>query len=269
MHTTRIRAAAAALATAMFTPLAAVPAAAEVIETSEDHFVTRDTRVIAAEPYEVWAALIAPGTWWNDAHTWSGEAGNMYLSAQAGGCFCELLAELEDAPQGVRRGSARHMEVLQAAPPSVLRMRGGLGPLQSEPVDGVLTITLRPVDGGTRVLWEYVVGGAMRFEVPVIAEAVDGVMSQQLLGLARLLGEAEGEAGDDTTDDDTAGDDDTDEVSDEDTDDSAVEDADTGSDDADSDGADAESARKEVRIEPKRVLSLEEAIDAMAGSEDE
>ena len=228
---------------------ASAPVAAEVIEKSETHFVTRDARVIAAEPYEVWAALIAPGGWWNDSHTWSGEAANLYLSAQAGGCFCELLPERSDAPEGVRRGSARHMEVVQAAPPAVLRMRGGLGPLQSEPVDGVLTITLKPVDGGTRVLWEYVVGGTMRFEIDEISGAVDGVMSQQLAGLAELLGEVEG------ADAAAAGDEEADEVE-------GTELSRPGG------GADDDEPDEDARIEPRRVLSLEEAIDQMSASDE-
>jgi hypothetical protein len=83
------------------------------------------------------------------------------------------------------------MVVLLADPPQALRMRGGLGPLQSEPVDGVLTITMQPEGEGTRIVWEYAVGGYMRFEVPMISKAVDGVMSQQLSGLAALLGRIE------------------------------------------------------------------------------
>ncbi|MDX1703346.1 MAG: SRPBCC family protein, partial [Altererythrobacter ishigakiensis] len=41
---------------------------------------------------------------------------------------------------------------------------------------------------GTQIVWEYVVGGYMRYDVDVIAPAVDGVMTQQLDGLASLLG---------------------------------------------------------------------------------
>ncbi len=256
---------------------ASVPAAAEVIDEGEDHFVTRDMRVVSADPYETWAALIAPNTWWNDNHTWSADASNMYLSAQAGGCFCELLPERDDAPEGVRRGSARHMEVIQAAPPMVLRMRGGLGPLQSEPADGVLTVTLKPVDGGTRILWEYVVGGAMRFDVPTIAKAVDGVMSQQLAGLANLLGEVEdaqpvggeedadvGEAGDeaDTVIEDIDPAEGLSEGASEETEDMSA--ADEESDEAEIDPED-----QPQRIEPQRVLTLEEAIDRMAGQDDQ
>lgn len=175
------------LATAA-TLLFAAPVAAEVVEQTGNGFATRASATVTATPYDVWQALIAPARWWNDGHTWSGEADNMYISAQAGGCFCELLPVRDGAPDSVRRGSALHMTVLQADPPRVLRMRGALGPLQSEPVDGVLTVTLAPAEGGTRIVWEYVVGGHMRFEVPTIAKAVDGVMAQQLDSLARLLG---------------------------------------------------------------------------------
>ncbi|MCP5397233.1 MAG: SRPBCC family protein [Sphingomonadaceae bacterium] len=185
--TITFRSLAASVAACCLLPLA--PAAqAEVVKQDEDGFVTRDTATVAATPEETWQALIAPGKWWNDGHTWSGSADTMYISAQAGGCFCELFPEDKDAPEGSRRGSVQHMVVLMANPNNVLRMRGGLGPLQSEPVDGVLTVTLKPVDGGTRILWEYVVGGYMRFKVGEIAPAVDMVMSQQLRGLAVHLG---------------------------------------------------------------------------------
>src|SRR3546814_8253213 len=79
-------------------------------------------------------------------------------------------------------GSVEHMRVIQAYPERALRMQGALGPLQSEAVTGILTIAISEVEDGTRIVWEYVVGGHMRFEIPVIAKAVDGVMSQQLAG---------------------------------------------------------------------------------------
>ncbi len=168
--------------------LLAQPAAAEVVKQGEGSFVTRDAVVVKADPFEAWLALITPSKWWNSNHTWSADAENLYISAQAGGCFCELLPPPEGAPESVRRGSAHHMTVVLADPAKALRMRGGLGPLQSEPVDGVLTITLTPTDKGTVIVLEYVVGGYMRFETAEIAKAVDGVMSQQLAGLAKLLG---------------------------------------------------------------------------------
>ncbi|GAA4040773.1 SRPBCC family protein [Parerythrobacter jejuensis] len=165
-----------------------VPAQGEVVDQGSNSFVTRDSATVGAEPQAVWLELISPGGWWNDAHTWSADASNMMLTPQGGGCFCERIPATEDDGAIGLAGSVQHMVVLQAFPRRALRMRGGLGPLQSEPVDGVLTITLKPVDGGTRILWEYVVGGYMRFKVSDIAKAVDGVMSQQLDGLASKLG---------------------------------------------------------------------------------
>ena len=163
-------------------------AQAEIVASSDDGFVTRDTAVVDATPMQVWLALISPGKWWNDAHTWSGDAANMTLKPQAGGCFCERIPEDVEADRVTLEGSVEHMRVIQSFPERAMRMRGGLGPLQSEPVSGVLTIVISEAEQGTQIVWEYVVGGFMRYETVVIAPAVDGVMTQQLNGLAELLG---------------------------------------------------------------------------------
>lgn len=186
------RTAAFLLASAAF---GALPAQAEIVQSSDTHFVSRHTVDVAAAPADVWLALIAPGEWWNDSHTWSADASNMSLIPQAGGCFCEKIPAEDEGETAGLEGSVQHMVVLQAVPRKVLRMRGGLGPLQSEPVDGVMTITLSRPEGveGTRIVWEYVVGGTMRYEVPQISKAVDGVVGQQALGLAEALGGPIGE----------------------------------------------------------------------------
>ncbi|MGN3974037.1 SRPBCC family protein [Tsuneonella sp. SYSU-LHT278] len=170
--------------------LLAAPAAAGVVEAAGDRFVTRDEVVVRAAPKAAWLALISPGDWWDDDHTWSGEAANMSITPQGGGCFCERIPEQDTAARVGLAGSAQHMTVVMAQPEKVLRMRGGLGPLQSEPAEGVLTITMQSdgKSGGTKIVWEYVVGGSMRYDVGTIAKAVDGVMSQQLARLADKLG---------------------------------------------------------------------------------
>ncbi|MBB3035302.1 SRPBCC family protein [Alteriqipengyuania lutimaris] len=175
------------------------PAGAEVTETSDSHFVTRHAVDVAVPPADAWLALISPADWWNDSHTWSADAANLALTPQAGGCFCETIPAEDGENASGLEGSVQHMSVLQAVPRKVLRMRGALGPLQSEPVDGVMTITLQPIEdddgelAGTRIVWEYIVGGAMRFEIPQISKAVDGVIGQQALGLAEALGGPLGE----------------------------------------------------------------------------
>ncbi len=167
----------------------ALPAQAKVVELEESAFVTRDTKVVSADLREAWLALTQPGSWWNSAHTFSGDSANMMLTPQAGGCFCERIPENDTAKTVGLAGSVKHMSVILAMPDQALRMEGALGPLQSEPVTAILTVTLAKAGDGTRITFEYAVGGYMRFEVPGIAKAVDGVMSQQLGGLAELLGE--------------------------------------------------------------------------------
>jgi uncharacterized protein YndB with AHSA1/START domain len=175
-------------ALAAFALLSAVPAAAEVTGSGPLGFVSRHEVVVEASPKEVWLALIAPAGWWTSDHTWSGDAANLTLTPQAGGCFCEKIPEVDEPGRFTLEGSVEHMRVIQAYPEVALRMQGALGPLQSEPVTGVLTIAISKTEGGTRIVWEYNVGGAMRYEVPVISRAVDAVMGIQLASLAKPLG---------------------------------------------------------------------------------
>ncbi len=169
----------------------AAPAAAEITRSTDLGFVSRNEVVVSASPKEVWLALISPATWWRSEHTWSGDAKNLTLMPQAGGCFCETIPEVDEPGRFTLQGSVEHMRVVQAYPESALRMIGSLGPLQSEPVTGVLTVAISKVAKGTRIVWEYNVGGAMRYEIPVISQAVDGVMATQLAALAKPLGVVE------------------------------------------------------------------------------
>ena len=153
-------------------------ASAEVIQSSPDGFDVHETAVVKAGRETVWAALVEPARWWNKDHSWSGDARNLTLEPRAGGCFCETL------PGG---GSAEHMRVVQARPGSLLRLKGALGPLQSEALDGVLTIELKTVDGATSIEWTYVVGGYARFPLQEIAPAVDSVLGEQAGRLAALM----------------------------------------------------------------------------------
>ena len=172
--------------------LCSAPLAAEVVERDDEGFVTRDVAEVEADTKATWLALISPARYWNSGHTWSGDAANMRLTPQAGGCFCEKIPEDPDPTKITLEGSVEHMRVIHAFPEKALRMSGGLGPLQSEPVAGILTIALSETDtGGTRIVWEYNVAGRMRYDMDVISKAVDGVMSQQLKGLADLLGPVE------------------------------------------------------------------------------
>lgn len=181
----RLKAASAAIGLAV--AAGSVSAAADVTSTTDDSFVSRHEVVVKATPKEVWLALISPADWWRAEHTWSGDSKNLSLMPKAGGCFCETIPEVDEPGRFTLEGSVEHMRVVQAYPEAALRMVGNLGPLQSEPVTGVLTVTISKVDKGTRIVWEYNVGGPMRYEIPVISKAVDGVMSAQIAALAKPL----------------------------------------------------------------------------------
>jgi hypothetical protein len=169
----------------------ATPATAELTASSETGFVSRNAVDVRATPEEAWNTLIAPGGWWNGEHTYSGDPGNMSIDARAGGCFCEKLPRTKNAATNEPAGSVEHMRVIYADPGKVLRLSGGLGPLQSEAANGTLTITLKPGEGRmTHIAWEYVVGGYMRYKTDEIAAGVDKVMAEQLGRLAAKLAAA-------------------------------------------------------------------------------
>lgn len=173
--------------------VSAAPARADVTAQTPLGFVSRNVVVVAGTPAAVWKRLVTPSGWWSSDHTFSGKAANLTLDPVAGGCFCEKLP-VEDAPPGKPgagprlRGGVEHMRVVFVDHAKALRLVGGLGPLQSEAVSATLTVTLTPVDGGTRVIFEYVVGGYMRYPADKIAPAVDTVMANQLLSLAKAFG---------------------------------------------------------------------------------
>lgn len=175
--------------------LAAAPAAAKVHEQSDRGFVVRIGTEVPATPEESWAVLVQPGQWWSDAQTFSRKAENLSLDPRAGGCFCEVLPN-EASARAAPKGSVEHMRVIYAEEPRALRMTGGIGPLQSEAVNATLTIFLKPADGKTQVLWEYVVSGY--FRESEVAPQVDRILTGQLVRLATKLGAAPaGDADDD------------------------------------------------------------------------
>ncbi|MCW1429999.1 SRPBCC family protein [Novosphingobium sp. JCM 18896] len=173
------------------TPLSlalAVPAQAEVVAKTDAGFVSRHVAEVTASPEEAWKVLVEPAEWWNGEHSFSGDAKNLSLDARAGGCFCEVLPGEGEKGWLNPRGGVEHMRVVFVDKDKALRMTGGLGPLQSEALSGALTITLKPVEGGTRLTWEYVVGGYMRYKPEQIVPAVDKVLGEQLSRLADKLG---------------------------------------------------------------------------------
>lgn len=172
--------------------LFAAPAHAEVTAQADNGFVVRHAVTVSVDPDAAFAMLRTPAKWWDKDHTWTGNADNLYMDAQAGGCFCELIpneATTESgAPQRTLRGSVQHMQIVYVDPGNLLRLSGALGPLQAEAVTGTMTVTLKAIKGGTQLTFEYVVGGFMRMSPREIASGVDAVIGAQASRLAMALG---------------------------------------------------------------------------------
>ena len=165
--------------------LAPMPAAARLIDQTDSGFTSAHSARVAASPEDVWKMLRMPQKWWAKDHSWSGDADNFWMDAQAGGCFCEKLPGGEG-----QHGSVQHARIILARPGEMLRLSGALGPLQGEAVIGKLTIQIKPNDGGSLIRFDYVVGGYMRGKVGEIGPAVDEVIGVQIAGLAKALGGA-------------------------------------------------------------------------------
>ena len=161
------------IAIALLVLLVFRPAKAEIIDSTANGFTVRVHVTIAGTPPEqVYLKMVHDvGTWWNSAHSWSGDARNLSIDARAGGGFTERLKD---------GGSVQHMTVVFADPGKTLRMSGGLGPLQSLAVIGSMTWSLTKSDGGTDVVFMYAVGGYRPGGLSGLAAPVNAVLGEQL-----------------------------------------------------------------------------------------
>jgi hypothetical protein len=165
------------LAATLSTP--AAPAVAEIISSSPHGFASENRVLVPVTPAEAYDALGRIGEWWDPAHTYSGLTGNLALELRAGGCMCEAL---------VGGGTVEHLRVVYAEPGEMLRLQGGLGPLQAEAVVATLSWSLAPAEGsGTEIVQSYVVGGYIRAGAGAYAGPVDNVLADQLERLRAWL----------------------------------------------------------------------------------
>jgi uncharacterized protein YndB with AHSA1/START domain len=122
-----------------------------------------------AKVYDVLVGQV--GSWWNPEHTYSHDAKNLSIDPRPGGCFCEKL------PNG---GGVEHLRVVYVAPREVLRLSGGLGPLQASGLAGSMTWKLTGGAENTRVELSYSVGGFIQGGFEKIAPAVESMLNDQL-----------------------------------------------------------------------------------------
>ncbi len=153
--------------------LSAAPAHAEVRSASPSVFEIHAESTIQATPEHAWANLGEVGRWWNSAHTFSGDASNLSLDRQAGGCFCERWSD----GQSVEHGRVVMVSTYDGV--RTLRFIGALGPLQELGATGVMTFTVAPEGEGAKVTMHYRVSGDAGLGLDALAPLVDQVLMEQ------------------------------------------------------------------------------------------
>jgi uncharacterized protein YndB with AHSA1/START domain len=148
------------------------------VQVAPNGFVVRHDATLDAPPANVYEALLNVGAWWDPAHTYSGSSENLSIDPRPRGCFCERLAD---------GGGVEHMRIVYLAPGKVVRMSGGLGPLQGSGVAGAMTWALAPAGSGTKLQLTYSVGGFMEGGFEKMAPAVEDMLGHQLARLKLLV----------------------------------------------------------------------------------
>lgn len=168
----------AGIALAMLLPMATH---AELKDASPSGFTVENSEWVPVDPATAWNALVQDvGRWWPADHTWWGDASKLSIQPRAGGCFCEIDGDRQ----------AWHMTVAFVDPGKLVRMTGGLGPLQGMGLHGALEWRFAEENEGTRITLWYRAGGYSPDDIGKFAPVVDKVQGLQLGGLAKHLRDA-------------------------------------------------------------------------------
>ena len=151
---------------------------AEVVQVSPHGFIVKNEIVTTAPAATVWQALINDvDKWWPKDHSWWGDKGTFSIEPRAGGCFCEVSGDK----------SAEHMHIAFVDPEKLLRMTGGLGPLQGMGMYGALDWTFSQDGASTKVTLTYRVIGINPDGFEKWAPGVAHVQGLQLNGLKTFV----------------------------------------------------------------------------------
>ena len=154
----------------------AVTASADIIDANENGFISQHMLVLEVDRQTAYDTLVSRITeWWDPSHTYTGDMANFQFTLEPGGCLCEMF------PEG---GGVVHMTVDLIRPGQSLRLRGGLGPLQTMGVAGSMTFELSDDPKGTRIIYTYTVNGRA---LAGLAPIVDQVQMGQIQRYVRFL----------------------------------------------------------------------------------
>jgi hypothetical protein len=152
--------------------------AAEVKHVTPHGFIIENKVQTQQSLDKAWLALTQHvNQWWPSDHTWWGNSQFLSISAVAGGCFCEIDGERQ----------AQHMQITFVEPKKLLRMSGGLGPLQGMGMHGALDWAFSTEEDKTIITLSYQVGGINQGGFEELAPIVDKVQRQQLNALKQFI----------------------------------------------------------------------------------
>lgn len=153
-------------------------AQARIVDQAANGFTVENSEWVAVDPDTAWKAFVNDvGQWWPADHSWWGDASKLSISEKAGGCFCEI--------NGAQQ--AWHMTVTFVDPGKLMRMTGGLGPLQGMGLNGALEWRFVKEKDGTRITLWYRAGGYTPDDLSKFVPVIDQVQGLQLGGLANYL----------------------------------------------------------------------------------
>jgi hypothetical protein len=151
--------------------LLVTPASAAVLSASDHGFEVQNSVNLVVPQAEAFASFGQVGQWWNNEHTYSGDAKRMSLQMRPGGCFCEPLEN---------GGGIEHMRVTFIQPGERILLTGSLGPLLYEATTGVMDVKVERIAGGSRVTMNYRAAGFAKGGAEAMAPLVDQVLAEQL-----------------------------------------------------------------------------------------
>ena len=150
---------------------------AEVVKTQPGYFEVQIEHQIKTSSTDLQNKLLDIAQWWSAGHTYSGDSDNLFVDIDTLRCFCE---KLDDG------GFVSHLKLINYQPRQLMRFSGGLGPLQSLLVNGVMDISLRPLaEDKTMLLLNYRVSSNVE-NIKKWAGPVDQVLREQLRRLKSL-----------------------------------------------------------------------------------
>lgn len=150
---------------------------AAVAEQFAGGFELRYEQLVPRRAEQIYLGFVRIGSWWDLSQTYTGKADGLTLKLGPGGCFCEHGKHFY----------VRHLELVFAEKYRRLVFTGGLGPLQSMAVNGVLSVTITPGAEASTLQWTYRVSGGDPAKMSALAKPVDSLMQGQFERFVRYL----------------------------------------------------------------------------------